>query len=301
MGIYSSTVWANDKKLGGYMYDIWQKSGKPMIAAGNGENVIFQNLLGNYSVFAEETPTTPVLTSTAGFKYSGITVLRNPDFYFAIMASPKNIGHGHFDEGGFILYKNNVPVIIDPGIESYFDSTKDWYVSSSAHSVLQFERKGGKKEKAGEFSLHLEKTDYSALRGWNDTPRKAKLVYFRTSENLDEVTVSVENNEGGLHYRNVSFDKINKKITIRDRVENFDGKIRVSFPVAGTKSEVTACGSSVNISCYYGQSLKMEFSGDRLSLDIEQGRSIKMFPVNGQPLVDIIRVTGRNEITTVIY
>lgn len=52
---------------------------------------------------------------------------------------------------------------MDPGIESYFDTSKSCYVSSSTHSTVQFK----------------------ANRAYRDTPLTSKQEKFYTSSSLD--------------------------------------------------------------------------------------------------------------------
>ncbi|WP_374019689.1 heparinase II/III family protein [Paenibacillus thiaminolyticus] len=54
------------------------------------------------------------------------------------MSSPKPVAHGHLDQGSFVLYKNSVPLVMDSGIEGYFESSTPWHICSYSHACLQF-------------------------------------------------------------------------------------------------------------------------------------------------------------------
>lgn len=285
-----------DKELADMMYSVWSSVGKPFPQSSNGEEVLFQNLLGDYTMFANREIKLPPIRSTAEFKDAGVFVLRSERIYLALSASPSYVGHGHFDQGAFILYKDNVPIVIDPSIESYFDSTKDWYVSSSSHSVVQFAREGGKKEVADPFSTHLERMDYSALEGWNDTPRRSELIGYDFGENVDEITVKVLNPEGGTHYRNIRLEHSANKVIITDTVEDFNGEIRLNLPLA--LKSFSRVDNVFNCKGYYNVDVRIEVLGEKI--ETEKGRCVKMFQCNGTPMADIIRVTGKNKIVTII-
>lgn len=307
LGIYCADIAEFDPKLGDMMYYTWEKAGKPM---GHywGEAIAFENLLGPGSSYVPSGAERPKLTSTGEFKDSGIYVFRNnygvagKESMFAIMAPYKKIGHGHYDEGSFVIYKDNVLVVNDPGIEGYFDSTKDWYVSSTAHGCLMFERRGGKKTNPDPFSINLEKTEYSAVRGWNDTPRTTEVTEFKTSDELDEMTVRIENIEGGTHIRNVKYYKKDDVYLIRDTVEDFDGRIRFSLPTAMKECEID--GNAVRCKGYYDVDMDVYFlGGGEPDIKVDKGRSLKNFPCEGTPMTNIIRAVAdaKDGFTTLIY
>ncbi|MGN0163051.1 MAG: heparinase II/III family protein [Candidatus Ornithomonoglobus sp.] len=298
MAPFCSMIYDIDSELGRMMYDTWRSAGMPFAAIANGEDVVMQNLLADYSVFDKSKADIPELKSTAEFAESGIFIMRDDTFYLALMASPSYIGHGHFDQGSFILYKNNVPIVIDPAIESYFDSTKDWYVSSSSHSTLQFARRGGKKLCADSFDICLDKSDYSALQGWNDTPRCAELVSSSFGEECDRITVKLMNTEGGVHFRSVEMDHKLKTVTITDTVEDFDDVIRVNIPLAAQKCEID--GNEINAEGYYNTPVRITFEADAASVSKEKGRCLRMFPCDGVPMMDVIRTTAKRKVVTTI-
>lgn len=298
MAPYINAVNEVDGGLAGRMLRAWRLVGCPRADNLNGENVVMRNLFCDLGALPEDGNIRAEGTSTVEYKESGVLILRDEHFYIAAMASPEYIEHGHYDEGSLIIYKDNVPVVIDPSIESYFDSTKDWYVSSSAHSTLQFERRGGAKPEADAFDICLDKTDYSAMQGWNDTPRSARLLYSLLGSDEDRLIIRIENTEGGVHYRDVRLDHKLRRIRIVDTVEGYSGRIRVNYPIAARRIKID--GRTAFIDGYYGSSARLTVSGDNLDISREKGRCVRMFPCDGEPSMDIIRVIGSDRIETVI-
>ncbi|MEG1442201.1 MAG: heparinase II/III family protein, partial [Oscillospiraceae bacterium] len=301
-GIYCSDIAKLDTNVADTLYLTWCRAGRPM---GHywGEAVAIENL---FFIGSNYTPkeNALVLSSTNEFKQAGITIFRNGfntqnEDYFAIMASPEKVSHGHFDEGSFIIYKNNTPIIIDPGIEGYFDSTKDWYVSSSAHNVVQFERNGGKKSTASPFTIDLETTDYSALEGFNDTARCAKQTSFSHNSKFDSITLEIKNFEGGTHTRRVTFLKNPGIYIIDDNVKDFKGLIRFNLLCATKNAQIN--GNCVSGIGYENIDLDVVFLGKTPDIKLEKGRCLKMFHCEKKPEATIIRAMGNQGFLTVIF
>ncbi|MEG2584336.1 MAG: heparinase II/III family protein, partial [Oscillospiraceae bacterium] len=301
-GIYCSDIAKLDTNVADTLYLTWCRAGRPM---GHywGEAVAIENL---FFIGSNYTPkeNALVLSSTNEFKQAGITIFRNGfntqnEDYFAIMASPEKVSHGHFDEGSFIIYKNNTPIIIDPGIEGYFDSTKDWYVSSSAHNVVQFERNGGKKSTASPFTIDLETTDYSALEGFNDTARCAKQTSFSHNSKFDSITLEIKNFEGGTHTRCVTFLKNPGIYIIDDNVKDFKGLIRFNLLCATKNAQIN--GNCVSGIGYENIDLDVVFLGKTPDIKLEKGRCLKMFHCEKKPEATIIRAMGNQGFLTVIF
>lgn len=303
-GIYCADIAETDPALGALMYRTWVRAGRP---AGKywGEAIAFEHLLGAGETFGESGDGELVLTSTGDLRDAGIYLFRKGvgtgnESYFALNAPPRKIGHGHYDIGSFILYSHNIPLVIDPAIEGYFDSTKDWYVSSSAHSVVQFERSGGKKAAADPFDIHLEKTDYSALAGWDDTPRTAELAGFYTGAKEDSVAVRIQDPEGrGVHTRKVTYIRESELYVISDQVDGFDGNLRWSLCIAAQSAEILE--NRVTARGYYQMDLDVIFLGDPPELSLESGRCLKMFPCDGPPQALYLRAVGQRGFTVLLH
>ena len=302
MRVYCADVAAVDPTAGAAMYRAWEKAGRP---AGkySGEAVAMENLLGAGDNF-KCGDTADASVSGGAYRDAGVFVFRGKsdrggESYFALTAPPKYIGHGHFDMGSFIIYKDNVPIVADPGIEGYFDSTKDWYVSSSAHSTVQFARRGGRKLVPDPFDICLEKTDYSACEGWNDTPRFAQVPDFSLSDTEDSVTVEIGNIEDDAkHIRNVRYIRDEDIYIVEDTVRGFDGELRWNLVTLTESLEVK--GNRVFGKGYYGVNLEVEFLSEVEEITTEKRRSLPMAEQDGAPYVNIIRAVARGGFKTVI-
>lgn len=304
IGIYCGEVARVDKKLAVQMYSVWQKAGMPFGKVW-GEAVAFENLLAPGESFDAGDNNNFDLVSSGEFPDSGIYTFRKnfgvkgKESLFALMAPKIKIGHGHFDEGSFVIFFNDVPVVIDPCIEGYFDSTKDWYVSSSAHSTVMFARDGGPKLKPDPFDINLEKTEFSAVRGWNDTPRTANVIDYKTGDEMDEITVEVENSKGsGVHVRNVKYMRNEDTYIITDTTRDYDGEILFSLPLVAKSLEIK--DNKASAECYYGIKAEIEFEGDIISINQEEGRCLKFFPCDGEPTAKYIRTVAKNSLKTII-
>ncbi|MGN0182132.1 MAG: heparinase II/III family protein [Candidatus Ornithomonoglobus sp.] len=294
-GIYAADVYAVNPEIGALMYNTWKKAGCPAPKLG-AEEVVMAALLRDDTNIEE---CEAELKSTGYFKDAGIYIMRTESDYCAIAAPRRNIGHGHYDAGSMIIYKNNIPVVIDPGIEGYFDSTKDWYVSSSAHSVMQFERAGGKKLNPDPFDINLEKTEYSAVCGWEDTARITEPLEFVSDDKEDIFSVRIKNSSGrGVHTRTIRLLKAEGCYKIDDRTEDFDGQLRFSL-VTAMKDAVIE-GRKVHCTGYFDVDMDVEFIGEVQSITIENGRVTDQFPHCGTPYAKIIRAEGRNGFTVTV-
>lgn len=305
-GIYCDDISKFDEELGALMYETWIKAGKPVGKYG-GEAVALENLFMPCNNFSNNKGYKLDLKSCSDFKDSGINLFRKDygktnESLFAIMASPRKIGHGHYDEGSFMIFKNCKPIVVDLGIEGYFDSSKDWYISSSAHNVVQFSRKEGKTE-AQEFVNSLEISGYSKQQGWNDTPRTCELLGFSTSKEIDSITIKIANPEGnGYHIRKVDFYREVEVYVIHDDIYEFEGKVRFNLNIAATESVIK--DNRILSKGHFGVDLETVFLGKKPELSLEWGRTKPMFPaVDEKNIVSILRAesTGKDGFLTVLY
>ena len=137
---YLTDIAKVDRDLADRMYHTWAASGKP-----------FKRLVGRKHHSGEYygprgfLPSIQASFTSFDRRLSGCGHLCFPEepraedqSYFAIMSSPKPVAHGHLDQGSFILYKNSIPLVMDSGIEGYFDSSTSWHISSYSHACVQF-------------------------------------------------------------------------------------------------------------------------------------------------------------------
>lgn len=74
----------------------------------------------------------------------GLMIARDEKFCLAVKAGCNNDSHNHNDTGSIILYKDNQPMLIDVGVETYSRKTfssqryEIWTMQSCYHNVLTF-------------------------------------------------------------------------------------------------------------------------------------------------------------------
>lgn len=292
-GLYYGAVGEYDKNIAAMMYDTWKRAGKPRRVL-NSENIIMENLFAPGENVMVDTDNLSELKSTGDYSYIGTYVIRGRETYLAATAPRVFVGHGHYDMGSFVLMKNGIPLVIDPGIESYFDRSKDWYVSSSSHSVVQFERSGGRKTELAPFDINLLKTEYSAAEGWNDTERTVKSAEFINDSDREIICIVTENSDkeaGGEWTRKIEHIKSDDRYIIEDVVEDFSGKLRWSLVTA--MLELTVNGNHVYGKGRNGIDLDIVFDGELPEISIERGRCQKQFECSGTPYASILRAVGK--------
>ena len=113
----------------------------------------------------------------------------NKEVYVALNAPQRGVAHMHYDLGSIIFYANSEPMLMDPGVESYFDATTlSWYKNSPAHSVLQFGSNGN----------------------WENVPdpsaKQAQVKDFVTNSEIDYTKANIPQNSG-TQIRNVAYLK----------------------------------------------------------------------------------------------
>ncbi|WP_168121711.1 heparinase II/III family protein [Paenibacillus sp. HB172176] len=305
---YLSDISKVDKPLADRMHHTWTAAGKPFKKLW-GEGIALENLMGQGEGYFPSAPLE--LDSTADFPDAGIYIFRRDAggsrlSYFAIMSSPKPIAHGHLDQGSFILYKNGIPLVMDSGIEGYFDSSTSWHISSYSHACLQFatQQKPSDIRKAGDGAINLSAGTYSLERGWADVPRTSRVLDVRLSESIDSITIEILNPEGaGRHIRHVTFVKEWDLYILRDTVLDFNGKIQFTLPVAAERTVIE--GNRLYSEGAYNVDLETLFLSPLQSLGLEKGRSTPFFD-SGEPdvsMMDYIRAVAeaRDGFLTVLY
>jgi len=276
--VYLADIAKVDRRLADRMYHTWAAAGKPFKKLW-GEGIVLENILGQGDSYVPST--TLELSSTDSFPHSGIYIFRNSiggpkQSYFAIMSSPNPIAHGHLDQGSFILYKNAIPLVMDSGIEGYFDSSTSWHISSYSHACLQFATKQTVIPKDNSGAINLSAGTYSLERGWVDVPRTSRMLDVKLSDNADSITIEIANPEGrGRHIRHVTYAKQPDLYIIRDTVEDFDGGVQFTLPIAAKHSSVE--GNCIVSEGIYGVDLETVFLRPVRSIKVEKGRSTPFF------------------------
>ncbi|NMO94970.1 heparinase II/III domain-containing protein [Paenibacillus lemnae] len=304
--VFLSDIAQVDKELGDRMYHTWVKAGRPFKRTGP-EGVVLENLLSKVDTYQPEQKLE--LKSEAGYPDAGITVFRKnfgsrDQSYFAIMSSPKPVAHGHLDQGSFILYKNSVPLVMDSGIEGYFDSSTPWHISSYSHACLQFETKREIPEQDAGGSINLSAGTYSRERGWEDVPKSSRVLEVSLGEELESISIEIVNPHGsGTHIRRVTYVREPDLYVICDEIREFEGKVLFSLPVAAAESKIQ--DSRVYSRGAYSVDLETVFLGPVDSITLEQGRTTPFYErkSGGVCLMDYVRAVAdsRNGFLTVLY
>ena len=284
-GLYCDQVAQYDRDTAQKMYATWCRAKKP-VKGFWGESVTLENLM--YPSTPQEATNSVeglALTSCASFPDSGIYVFRDhfgtpKENYLAVMSSPKKIGHGHKDQGAFIYYYHCIPVIMDSGIEGYFEASTPWHICSYSHAVMQFEAPPhGPIEKTAGF-INLSAGTYSLERGWNDGPDYSKVTQLclrDKNDNCESISMEIKNSKGdGIQHRTITIDHLAETVTVQDTVTDFSGKVLFNLPILA-KSAVQN-GNEILADGYYGVKIKITIHSKAESVVIEPGRATPMAP-----------------------
>lgn len=235
LGIYSEKINSINPKLAAAMRKTWLKSGSPMNTYAS-EAISMQNFFtGTSGDTYKESVKAPgdYLSENIGqyiFRENSGT---DREKFFDIISNKSALGHGHYDQGSFIFYANGLPLVMDPGIDGYFNSTKRWYTGSSSHACLLFAKNG----------------DYL------NTPTTSRADGVICSDELNAMRVTVDYGADGKHER--SFALLEDgfgAVIIWDRVTGAGGETVFNMPVTAKKSEIS--GNTVYSTGYYGTDLK---------------------------------------------
>ena len=225
------------------------------------------------------------LTSCASFPNSGIYVFRDhfgtpQENYLAVMSSPKNIGHGHKDQGAFIYYYHCVPIVMDSGIEGYFEASTPWHICSYSHAVMQFEAEPhGPIEKTDGF-INLTAGTYSLERGWNDGPDCSKVTQICLRDkngSCESISMEIKNPKGcGMQHRTITIDHLAETVTVQDTVTDFSGQVLFNLPILA--KSVVQKGNEILADGYYGVKIKITIHSNTEFVVIDSGRATPMTP-----------------------
>ena len=306
-GLYCDQVAQYDRDTAQKMYATWCRAKKP-VKGFWGESVTLENLmypsaqqsttdaletadLSNFTDSADSINQAARLTfglhltSCASFPNSGIYVFRDhfgtpQENYLAVMSSPKNIGHGHKDQGAFIYYYHCVPIVMDSGIEGYFEASTPWHICSYSHAVMQFEAEPhGPIEKTAGF-INLTAGTYSLERGWNDGPDCSKVTQICLRDkngSCESISMEIKNPKGyGVQHRTITIDHFAEKVTVQDTVTDFSGQVLFNLPILA--KSVVQKGNEILADGYYGVKIKITIHSNTESVVIDSGRATPMTP-----------------------
>lgn len=284
-GLYCDQVAQYDRDTAQKMYATWCRANKP-VKGFWGESVILENLMYSSTLQGEaNTPASLELTSCAAFPNSGIYVFRDhfgtpQENYLAVMSSPKRIGHGHKDQGAFIYYYHCIPVIMDSGIEGYFEASTPWHICSYSHAVMQFEAPPHGPIKKTSGFINLSAGTYSLERGWNDGPDCSKVTQLcldDKNDSCESISMEIENPKGcGVQHRKITINHRAETVTVQDTVTDFSDNVLFNLPILAksavqNENEILADG-------YYGVKIKITIHSNTESVVIESGRATPMAP-----------------------
>lgn len=284
-GLYCDQVAQYDRDTAQKMYATWCRANKP-VKGFWGESVTLENLMYSSTLQGEaNTPASLELTSCAAFPNSGIYVFRDhfgtpQENYLAVMSSPKRIGHGHKDQGAFIYYYHCILVIMDSGIEGYFEASTPWHICSYSHAVMQFEAPPHGPIKKTSGFINLSAGTYSLERGWNDGPDCSKVTQLcldDKNDSCESISMEIENPKGcGVQHRKITINHRAETVTVQDTVTDFSDNVLFNLPILAksavqNENEILADG-------YYGVKIKITIHSNTESVVIESGRATPMAP-----------------------
>lgn len=266
-------------RLADRMYFAWEAAHNP-IPKFWGERIAINTFLypDNYqpSVMKEEK-----LDSINKYEDAGIYVFRNErengkKDYLAVMSSKKRIGHGHMDQGSFILFKENVPVVMDTGIEGYFNVSTPWHKGSYSHACMLFASEKVEKEKVEGF-INLTVGNFTREHGFWDTPYFSKVLSNSIGGTVETISIEIPHvEEEGKQIRTIEVDKENKTWTILDKVEDYQGKVMFSLPLVAKSVNIE--GNHIYMEGYYGVTLEVEVKSNFERIVVENGKTIPVYP-----------------------
>lgn len=303
-GLYCKIIAKEDKRLADKMYTVWCKAGKPVKKLW-GEGITLENLLYPWNEYQTDPDFRLQLGTETGYPQSGIYLFRNvyeegKESFSAIMSSPKPIGHGHRDQGSFIIYKDNVPVIMDSGMEGYFDASTQWHLCSYSHAVMQFGAEPLPEDTEEEGTINLSPGLYSRKRGWWDTPRQSRVKKVFTGEKEEYVVIEIDNPGGkGIQTRIFYHDRIKDIYVVQDQVTDFDGQLLFSLPTVMTENQIE--GNVIRGKGTFGVNLQTVFLTKTERIWVETGRSTDFFPhEGGLPMLSYIRAQAKDGFCVVL-
>lgn len=280
LGWYWDEVVQNDPELGQQMYETWVKAGKPIGSFGSEDNIL-QNFFLNPDYEDEYDWVEDYELNLGSSDYAkeyGLYQLRNKygtenETYLAFIANEKPIGHNHYDQLAFSMYYNSTPLVVDPGIESYFSSSKGTYISTGSHATVQFS------DEKGYQNLGTSSYDRSFVPG----------------DLMDQLKATTDFKENVTLTRTIAYAKSGADIfAVWDQINGADNPTRWNLPVSAQEINIID-KNRVDIKGFDGVGMTLLLLEGSSSIESEQIRGAGMLPVkdgNSSPLVDVIRAYG---------
>ncbi|MGN1116239.1 MAG: heparinase II/III family protein, partial [Candidatus Ornithomonoglobus sp.] len=182
---YLDQIYRLDPDLAQALYKTWCDAGRPRVSYSSED--VGMPALFTPTQFEEDTEYKLSLTSNNDYPESMGPIFRDnfgqqgKEMYVAINAPSKTMQHMHDDTGQIIFYANSEPLIMDPGVESYFDATTlGWFKGSASHSVLQFYGSG----------------DWNKCPNPGDSDKPSEVKEFVTNDNIDFASISIQHSAG---------------------------------------------------------------------------------------------------------
>jgi hypothetical protein len=301
---YLSDVKQVDPGLADRAFLTWRRAGRPVPRLFT-EDPAIQNLFLRCGSYRPETDSL-TLPEACSCPDAGVYVFRKhactpQESYFTVMSSPRPVGHGHLDQGSFMIWKNCVPIVLDSGVEGYFDGTVNWHLCSYSHACLQLEYRGAKAPRSGG-GINLTAGTFSRDHGWLDVPRQSRVLSYHPDGPVKTLKIAIRYPNGCLHIREFFFFYDQEFYLIHDSVAGWTGRILFSLPIVASHSEIRE--NSVYSHGLFSIDLETHFLGGHPQIQMEKGRCAPMIPRNGKNCeMEYLRAcaTAPEGFTTVLY
>ena len=274
---FVTTVAQAAPAVAGRMAATWQRAGCPLPKFW-GESLTAQLLL--CPSHGEASSAALALPPNAAYPNAGLYLFRHGfgtvrENYLAVMSSPKKIGHGHLDQGSFVLYYHGVPLVMDTGIEGYFDASTSWHLCSMSHACLQFHRPQA--AATDESFINLSAGSYSADHGLCDGPVCSTVL----ERSPTHIKIRIDQPDGcGVDTRTIRFTPETGVCEVKDEITGSDAAVTVSLPLAVRQITLSETGAVCHGYC--GMGLRIEVS-PAAALRVEKGRTTRFFDSDEDP------------------
>lgn len=291
LGTWADSVAEDDPHLGAQLLDTWQRAGCPVLEPW-GECVVAELLLTPSGGLSASTPVdTAYRTHSQHFPNAGLTLLRGDEgTTLAVMCSPRPIGHGHLDQGSFIYYWQGTPLVMDTGIESYFDATTQWHISSLSHACMLFSSQTDSNKEST--SINLSAGSYTRRHGWCNTPRSSELLDLSLSDGHQHIRMRIADPDSrGEHIRQLSLET-DGSVLIEDRINTYSGEVLFCLPMLTREAVITQRNSKCVVygSGYEETDLLVEVLSPVKKIWIESGRTTPMHPGDVPQTMPFLRI-----------
>ena len=294
LGTWAARVAQDDPQLGAQMLDTWHRAGNPVQRLW-GESVIAELLLVVGSALSPDACVPAYRTHSRHFPDAGLTLLRRDEgnTCLAVMCSPRPIGHGHLDQGSFIYYWQGIPLVMDTGIESYFDATTQWHISSLSHACMLFA--SPQVTHAETTSVNLSVGSYTRRRGWCDTPRTAGLLDLAMGESRQHIRMRIADPDGrGEHIRQLTLEE-DSSVLIEDQVIGYTGDILFCLPMLAERAIMTQEDRRTTVRGigYDGADLLVEVLSPIQEIWTDVGRTTAVHPGDMPQTIPFLRIRAK--------